>query len=92
MASDSLPCWVYRSVRKREMYLYLAEEGGFDRVPADLLERFGDPVLVIELELSAQRRLAREDVDRVMANLRSQGFHLQLPPQMEAPLYHGNPD
>ena len=92
MASDSLPCWVYRSVRKREMYLFLAEEGGFDRVPADLLERFGDPVLVIELELSPQRRLAREDVDLVMANLRSQGFHLQLPPPMDTPLYNGNPN
>jgi uncharacterized protein YcgL (UPF0745 family) len=91
MASDSLPCWVYRSARKNEMYLYLAEEGGFDKVPEALLARFGEPLLVIELELSPQRRLAREDVDQVMANLRSQGFHLQLPPQMDAPLYHGDP-
>jgi len=92
MGEETLPCWVYRSPRKQEMYLYLAAEDAFDRVPAALLERFGEPILVIELELSAQRRLAREDVTRVMANLRDQGFHLQLPPQLEPALYRGNLD
>ncbi|MCB1787143.1 MAG: YcgL domain-containing protein [Chromatiaceae bacterium] len=92
MTDSSLPCWVYRSPRKQEMYLYLAEENGFDRVPSALLERFGDPILVIELELSAKRRLAREDVDQVMHNLRDQGFHLQMPPRLQPDLYHGNPD
>ena len=89
---NSLPCWVYRSRRKQEMYLYLAAEAGFDRVPEELLHRFGEAVLVIELELSPQRRLAREDVRRVIANLRSQGFHLQMPPQLQPDLYHGNLD
>lgn len=92
MAEDSLPCWVYRSPLKQEMYLYLAAEDAFDRVPAGLLERFGDPILVIELELSAQRKLAREDVTMVMSNLRTQGYHLQMPPQLQPRLYHGNPD
>lgn len=92
MAEDSLPCWVYRSPRKQEMYLYLAAEDAFDKVPAALLERFGKPILVIELELSAQRKLAREDVSTVMSNLRDQGFHLQLPPRLEPALYHGNLD
>lgn len=91
MLDDSLPCWVYRSPRKAEMYLYLAAEDAFDKVPEALLEQFGEPVLVIELELSAQRQLAREDVKQVMANLRSQGFHLQLPPRLQPDLYRGNP-
>jgi uncharacterized protein YcgL (UPF0745 family) len=92
MFDDKLPCWVYRSPRKQEMYLYLAEEGGFDCVPEALLKAFGEPQLVIDLELDAQRRLAREDVSKVMANLRSQGFHLQMPPKLEPTLYHGNQD
>jgi len=92
MPDDCLPCWVYRSPRKPEMYLYLAEEDAFDRVPDALLARFGEPILVIELELSAQRRLAREDVNQVMANLRQLGYHLQLPPQLQPELYHGNQD
>ena len=92
MADDNLHCWVYRSPRKQEMYLYLAAEDGFDRVPDALLERFGEPVLVIELELSSERKLAREDVNQVMANLGGQGFHLQMPPQLQPELYHGNLD
>lgn len=92
MAEDNLHCWVYRSPRKQEMYLYLADEDGFDRVPGTLLERFGDPILVIELELSPERQLAREDVNQVMANLDDQGFHLQMPPKLQPELYHGNPD
>ena len=59
MAADNLPCWVYRSPRKQEMYLYLAREDDFDSLPEALLQQFGDPVLVIELELNPERRLAR---------------------------------
>lgn len=92
MSDDKLPCWVYRSPRKQEMYLYLATEDGFDAVPGALMERFGTPVLVIELELDAERRLAREDVGTVMANLRAQGYHLQMPPNLQPTLYHGNQD
>ena len=92
MVDDNLPCWVYRSPRKQEMYLYLAEEDAFDKVPNELLQGFGEPILVIELELSAQRKLAREDVKRVMHNLRTRGYHLQMPPQLRPELYHGNPD
>ena len=92
MSDLTLPCWVYRSPRKQEMYLYLAEEDDFDKVPDALLEKFVQPILVIELELSPERKLAREDVNTVMANLRSQGFHLQLPPKLQPELYHGNQD
>jgi hypothetical protein len=92
MAENNLPCWVYRSPRKQEMYIYLAQEDGFDTLPAALLERFGEPILVIELELSPDRKLAREDVGKVMANLRDHGFHLQMPPQLQPAMYHGNLD
>jgi uncharacterized protein YcgL (UPF0745 family) len=84
-----LPCWIYRSSRKNEMYLYLAKEDGFEELPEVLKKNFGLPSLVMELELHADRALAREDVNRVMDNLRSQGFHLQLPPKLEPELYHG---
>jgi uncharacterized protein YcgL (UPF0745 family) len=74
------------------MYLYLADEDAFDKVPRALLERFGEPILVIELELSPGRQLAREDVNKVIANLDDQGFHLQMPPRIQPGLYHGNLD
>ena len=76
----SLPCWIYRSGEKNELYLYLDAEGAFDRVPEALMRLFGTPTLVMRLELHADRPLAREDVRQVMRNLRERGYHLQMPP------------
>lgn len=87
-----IDCWVYKSPRKSEMYLYVAAEDDFEQIPAELMQRFGTPVPVMQLTLDEHRRLAREDVKRVMRNLREQGFHLQLPPSLEPDLYHGNED
>ena len=67
--ADELPCWIYRSPRKQEMYLYLGVEDDFTCVPAELLHRFGEPAKVMQLSLHAQRKLAREDVTKVMENL-----------------------
>jgi uncharacterized protein YcgL (UPF0745 family) len=92
MSDDNLHCWVYRSPRHQEMYLYLDAEAGFDRLPDGLRDHFGEPSLVIELELSEKRKLAREDVTMVMSNLRTQGYHLQLPPQLKPHLHFGNQD
>lgn len=86
----STPCWIYKSPRKDEMYLYLAREDGFDAVPDALLTQFGRPVFVIEIELHPGRALAREDVSQVMANLEARGFHLQMPPVLKPDMYHGN--
>ncbi len=90
--TGSIPCWIYKSPRKDEMYLYLAEENGFDAVPAALMARFGQPVLVMELALHQGRKLARADVERVMDDLSGQGYHLQMPPALKPDLYHGNQD
>jgi uncharacterized protein YcgL (UPF0745 family) len=90
MSQDPLPCWIYRSPRKEEMYLYLKTEDDFDAVPEALLSRFGTPVKVMELTLSTQRNLAREDVNKVMENLHTQGFHLQMPPKLQVDLYEGD--
>jgi len=88
--ADELPCWIYRSPRKQEMYLYLGVEDDFTCVPAELLHRFGEPAKVMQLSLHAQRKLAREDVTKVMENLRTLGFHLQMPPKMQVDLYEGD--
>ncbi len=72
------------------MYLYLAQKDAFDSLPSGLLQRFGRPTLVLELELHPDRSLAREDVNQVISNLRESGFHLQFPPAMLPELYHLN--
>ena len=88
--TEELLCWIYRSPRKQEMYLYLGVEDDFTCVPAELLRRFGEPAKVMQLSLHAQRKLAREDVAKVMENLRTLGFYLQMPPKMQVDLYEGD--
>ena len=76
------PCKVYRSVNKAETYLYLADDMEFDKLPAELRERFGEPVFVLSLELSTDRKLARVSVAKVLENLAEHGFYLQLSPKL----------
>ena len=75
-------CKVYRSDKKAETYLYLAENMEFGDLPSELREQFGEPVFVLQLELSADRRLARADVVKKLESLSEQGFYLQLPPKL----------
>lgn len=77
-------CSVYRSTRKDYTYLYVAEGLTLEQLPEHLLAAFGTPAFVIDLQLSSKRKLASEDVEQVMANLRHQGYHLQLPPGDQA--------
>ncbi|WP_260295083.1 YcgL domain-containing protein [Sedimenticola hydrogenitrophicus] len=86
---NTTPCWIYRSSKKDEMYLYLARQDAFEDVPQALLQRFGTPLPVMELALHPDRQLAREDVSKVIANLRSLGYHLQIPPNLVPELYDG---
>lgn len=76
--------FIYKSTKKDELYLYITKKDDFSDVPQSLYDSMGkEPVFVMELELSPERRLAREDVRTVMKNLESQGFHIQMPPKPE---------
>lgn len=84
-------CWIYRSARKDEMYVYLAREGDFEAIPEALRARLGRLDAVMDMELTAKRKLARADVGKVMQALREQGFYLQMPPEPLRPdLYFGD--
>ena len=61
------------------MYIYLAEEDDFSKVPRDIFNSLGIIAFAMELELSPDKKLAKEDPAKVMENLEENGFHLQLP-------------
>lgn len=75
-------CTVYRSGRKTETYLYLAQGREFEDLPPDLRKAFGEPAFVMHLNLGADRRLARVDTRSVLKHLETDGFYLQLPLQI----------
>jgi hypothetical protein len=71
-------CHIYRSSRKFDTYLYLAEKDDFSVVPEDLLRVFGPPEFSFSFDLTQERVLAKEDSGEVLDNLASHGYHLQL--------------
>lgn len=74
---------VFRSSRVDDMYLYVDATEQLSRVPGALLERFGTPIETLNLELDAQRRLARAKAIDVLDAIAKQGFYLQMPPSPE---------
>ena len=62
------------------MYLFLARDRGFEAVPQALMNSFGEPQLVTTIVLTESRKLARADIDQVLAELDDRGFYLQMPP------------
>ena len=83
MTTVKLICSVYKSVEMDYMYLYVDKQEGLRRVPEALLNTFGKPVHALTFMLEPGRRLAREDADQVLENIRNHGYHLQFPPVPE---------
>lgn len=79
--SESLPCVIYRSLRKDGLYLFVLEEGNFETVPENVMQHIGQMEKAMELELTPGRKLARGDATEVINNLKQRGFHIQMPPQ-----------
>ena len=77
-------CSVVRSSLKDYTYIYLLAGKDFDDLPDELKETFGQPELVLNLELTPERKLAYADTNQVMQNLAEQGYYLQMPPKEDA--------
>lgn len=75
------PCWIYKSPRRQEMYLYVPAQGDFSRVPEALMSHFGPPDFVMSIKLWPERPLARAEAGKVMEQLRECGYYLQMPPE-----------
>ena len=81
-----MQAYVYKSLRKADTYVYLGARDDFARLPDPVRAQLGTLQFVLEVALTPDRKLAREDVEVVRANLVSRGFHLQFPPTVDDPL------
>jgi uncharacterized protein YcgL (UPF0745 family) len=80
MIPTPMRCYVYRSEKRADTYVYLRDEGAFELLPDPLRASLSPLVAALSFELTEGRALAREDAAVVRANLRERGFHVQLPP------------
>ncbi len=78
--------YVYKSQRKDDTFVYLAARDDFERIPEPLRAQLGGLQFVLDVALTAERKLARGNEDAVRENLAVHGFHIQFPPALVAPL------
>ena len=72
-------CYVYRSNRKRDTYLYIQNEGDFSCLPDTILTIFGPPEYALSFDLHPAKKLSQAEATEVINKLETDGFYLQLP-------------
>jgi len=75
-----MKCFIYKGTKKAELYLYINNKDDFSNVPETLFSSLGVLEFVMELELSREKKLAKEDVNKVMVSLKDKGYFIQMPP------------
>jgi uncharacterized protein YcgL (UPF0745 family) len=76
-------CVIYKSLQKKQTYLFVKTRDDFSTVPDGLMTTFGTPHLVTIINLATKDKLAMADIEKVKTNLIEQGYYLQLPPPEE---------
>lgn len=76
-------CFIYRSPKKDQMYLYIQEKDVFEDIPEQLLVAFGEPEFSMVVDLGSREKLARVDINAVRKNLAAEGYYLQMPPVLD---------
>ncbi len=78
-------CSIYKSSKKDEMYLYVAhvenQDDPLEVVPEMIRQAFGRATFVMNLQLHAERKLARVNVLHVIDSIETKGFFIQMPPE-----------
>jgi uncharacterized protein YcgL (UPF0745 family) len=80
-----MQCFIYKSLKKQDVYLYLRNQDDFSCLPEALQGSLGKMEFVFSLEITPERKLARADPVSVIHHLNERGYFLQLPPVLPAP-------
>ena len=75
---------IFKGDKKEEMYLYVDQREGLQKVPGDLLASFGRIESVMVLPMTQDKKLARVKASDVLEGISKEGYFLQMPPAPEA--------
>lgn len=81
-----MQCWIYRSSVRDGLYVWLREEDGLAALPDPVKRQLGAAELAMSITLEPTTKLGQEDPAEVLANLSTQGFHVQMPRDIEPEL------
>jgi len=71
-------CYIYRSSKKENSYLYLAKENDFSKIPDVLMTAFGKPSFAMKVLLDGKRKFAVGTSQEIENKINSDGFFLQM--------------
>ncbi|MCW8900143.1 MAG: YcgL domain-containing protein [Gammaproteobacteria bacterium] len=87
-SNTEMECVVYKSLKKDETYIFLPAEKPLSDLPNVLMVALGQTEMVMTLNLTADKKMARGNASEIMISIEKQGFHLQIP---ENPHIKNNP-
>ena len=76
-------CSVYKSAKKPDTYLYIPYNSDFEELPEGLRSVWGEPELVMHIDLEKREKLALVEINELKAQLESEGYFLQMPPTQD---------
>ncbi|MDF7667533.1 YcgL domain-containing protein [Orbaceae bacterium ESL0727] len=71
-------CYIYRSSKKENCYLYIDKENDFSAIPENIRSMFGKPIFVMKILLDTRRHFAACPADEIEARIKKDGFFLQM--------------
>lgn len=71
-------CYIYRSIKKENSYLYIDKENDFSRVPEVLMKAFGQPIFAMKVLLDGKRQFVAGNAKEIEQKITDDGFFLQM--------------
>ncbi|XKM14029.1 YcgL domain-containing protein [Orbaceae bacterium ac157xtp] len=71
-------CYIYRSPKKENSYLYVDKENDFTKVPDVLMKAFGQPIFAMKVLLDEKRKFVAGTAQEIEAKIKNDGFFLQM--------------
>ena len=73
-----MQCFIYRSLKKKGLYIYIPEKNNFSEIPDAILNQLGETEFALEIELHPDGKLAKEVVAKAIADLEIDSNKLNL--------------
>ncbi|MCX8580214.1 MULTISPECIES: YcgL domain-containing protein [unclassified Gilliamella] len=71
-------CYIYRSTKKENCYLYMEKENDFSPIPEKIMSIFGTPAFVMKVLLDGKRRFVVGTAQEIEEKIKADGFFLQM--------------
>lgn len=79
-----MQCFIYKSNKKSELYMYIDKQDDFSAIPESLLKSIGTPEYVMSLDITPEKQLAREKASDILEGIQNNGFYIQMPPTVQS--------